>query len=195
MTISTPTATLTATPIPTVGLPPPSQFMIPCPFMPKHPQLTGLETGLEARIIAPEHCYKNFSTRTPIPVEGVFSGSLDDLELWVLVYTRNWEDRLFYPQAPDACAGAVMRIDERKGQWDTFVRLGGDGSELFDIIVAAVEANSETSQLLREWLQDTCDNPESDLGGLTASALLRVEGQIRELDTITVRTRPQATEE
>lgn len=160
-------------------LPPPSFSTISCPFSPlEHTLLTGLKVPVDARILTPQHCADGFEPGNSIPISGIYSGELDNLELWILIYTRQKSDGVYYPQA---CEEPHML--SKNGEWGTIMRLGGNTPQLFDVILVAVEINGEASQSIRS----KCSGEDDPY--MTAKELRNNEGMIAKLDIITIQSR------
>lgn len=179
--ISIPPTSSTQTPL----LPQPSRFTIPCKFGPAHPLLVGPFPEIEGRITSPLHCTDTVLAGGTIEVKGIYFGNLDRLSLWIIVYTHDAYDNLFYPQAKDACRQKALELDTKTNHWSTEVRIGRlDTPGLYDIILAATPTNSLKNQRLNEWLLNVCQN--GNLAGIKIDNFLATEGILVELDSITV---------
>ncbi len=176
------------TPVPPSTMPPPSRLIIPCIFGPAHPLLIGPLLAVEGRITSPLHCTDTLKDGSVIKVEGVYDGDLHTVSLWVLVYTHDRSDELFYPQAQDACEGVALELEPGTQHWSTDVHLGKpDTPGLYDIILVATPSDSMKNQMLQEWLSKVCRN--GALAGLRIEDFLTTEGTLIGLDTVTVATR------
>lgn len=187
----TPTPTASATSTPTSTPLPTSTSTVtpsPCTFEPIQPLITGPLANLDAEIITDKLCNEDLTAGKVFEVEGTYAGNLTGLELWILVYSHNPQDKQYYPQAVNPCEAVITIINSGKARWNTNVRLGRKGdSELFDIIITAVQPDSEIGRILTDYLSDVCQNPHRE--GIPFSELLESPGLLRALDTVTVRTR------
>jgi hypothetical protein len=90
----------------------------------------------EVEIQTPGNCTTDLPTETAIIASGTFTGTADNMTLWVLVYAPN---TLYYPQSPNACAGEPPFQSDEDWQVPVYLGLEGGEPEWFDIIVVLVD--------------------------------------------------------
>lgn len=102
-------------------------------------------------------------------------------EIWALIYVE--EVSSYFPQNHTACPNAAPA--SRSGSaWEApNLSFGGEGEMQYDIVVIAVEAESETSAFLRDYLTNGCRT--GDFFGFSAAQLAE-EGITHEEAAITV---------
>ena len=153
-------------------------FVSPCLLNSSRPHICGpVINDLEVKITSPKDCSLNLPAGEHIPVEGTYSGNLAGREIWVLLYASSNEK--YYPQSTNACK--MMPVEASGGRWTT--TLFDLTVEQLDVVVVAINANSEPSQIFKNWLKTTCDTRETQ--GIPVSSL--PDGLV-EMDAITVAT-------
>ena len=103
----------------------------------------------------------------PLTVMGIATGVPDNIELWTLVYVER--NGSYFPQNQTDCPKASPAI--RTGDaWEApNIRLGGVGDIQYDIVIIAVESESEESKFFRDYLTNGCRT--GDFSGLKANEL------------------------
>lgn len=130
-----------------------------------------------AKIVSPPHCRTNLQ-REPAPIDarGTYSPELENKALWLLVYSP---EGLYYPQAIDRCAPVIM--DKADGVWQTYAYLSHNAyGQQFELVLVAVDPNSEADRYFYQWMRDACDDLYRGLNHAQLPA------GVTEMDSITV---------
>lgn len=110
----------------------------------------GLPVNETVMFEYPDHCEMALSRS--ITAGGRYTGSMDDKELWILVYPKNSQ---YFPQAVNACDQAPSDMKD-DGIWLTNIYFGGP-PQVYDVVAVITEVNGKASQEFKNWLKTGCD--------------------------------------
>ena len=155
------------------------------------PPLSDSSHPGEFEIVKPENCADGLP-HTNVQIAGTYSDISDEdkenLEVWILVYPQ---DLKYYPQSSDACSEwdggseySKCPADFGGGVWIVRGNLGGEGVEVFDIVVVATDIGGQASTRFKEYLREGCETgtyegiPRSQMPtDLTEKAFVRVRSE------------------
>lgn len=152
----------------------------PCPYQSTRSPLQGTANFAgEVEIKTPGNCMTGLPPETPIITSGTYTGTSDNITLWVLAYAPNTR---YYPQSPNACVGEPPY--QIGGVWQVPVYLGqpGGGPEWFDLVV--ILADEAANQFLSNLLKQGCQS--GSYTGIVAAQLNQLA--ITEKGVISVQT-------
>ena len=105
----------------------------------------------EVEILTPPNCTTGIPPETAVLASGTYTGTPNDVIIWVLAYAPTG---LYYPQSPNACAGVPPF--QSLGIWQVQAYFGEKGGppEWFDLVV--VLTDQRLSDFLSDWVQEGC---------------------------------------
>lgn len=118
--------------------------------------IDGPDFEVTAEITTPENCGPEIPAATSTDVAGIFTGDLEGLEFWVLVYISGQ----YWPQSPSGCE--VLPAEVASNRWlsaNTFIGAEGDEKQ-FELVLTVTEVDSTASKEFKRWLGSGCETGE-----------------------------------